>query len=437
MAHIVIVGAGFGGLSAAYELKHFLHGKHEITLISDEPNFTFIPSLPWVAFNLRRLDEVQLPVEPLLKRQGIRWQQGRVTALDPDQKRVSVGEDITFDYDYLVIATGASLAYHLMPGLGPEEGYTQSVCNPHHAEMAREAWNEFLEDPGPILVGAVPGASCMGPAYEFALLAEFVLRKKGKRKDVPMTFISPEPYLGHLGIGGMANSGKLVTELMEERNIDWVENAAITDIQSDHVKLADGREFPFKYAMFLPPFRGAQFLKDVPGLTDEKGFMPVLNTYQHPDYPSIYSAGVITQLEPPEKTEIPLGAPKTGQMTESMAMAVAHNIARELGEIKERPVKPSLEAICMADFGDTGIIFIAAPVVPDPSVGHRRHATALRGVWVNWAKQAFEWYFLLKMRFGTAVPWFEKLGLFLLRLSLVTPIPETQSQEKDLTTVKG
>jgi sulfide:quinone oxidoreductase len=132
MAHIVIVGAGFGGLSVAYELKHLLHGNHEITLISDEPTFTFIPSLPWVAFKMRQLEDVQLPLAPLLARQGIRWQHGRVTGLDPDQKRVSVGEDITFDYDYLVIATGASLAYHLMPGLGPEDGYTQSVCNAHH-----------------------------------------------------------------------------------------------------------------------------------------------------------------------------------------------------------------------------------------------------------------------------------------------------------------
>ncbi|AFZ49931.1 NAD(P)/FAD-dependent oxidoreductase [Dactylococcopsis salina] len=437
MAQIVIIGAGFGGLSVAYELKHLLRGKHKITLISDEPNFTFIPSLPWVAFNLRKLEQVQLSVKPLLEKQGIHWQQGRVTALDPNEKRVRVGEDITFNYDYLVIATGASLAYELIPGLGPEEGYTQSVCNPHHAEMAREAWNKFLENPGPIVVGGVPGASCMGPAYEFALLADFVLRKKGIREEVPITFISPEPYLGHLGIGGMANSGKLVTELMEQRGIKWVENAEITEIEENQVKLADGQEFPFQYAMFLPPFHGAPFLKEVPGLTDEKGFLPVLDTYQHPDYPSIYSAGVITQLDAPETTEIPLGAPKTGQMTESMAMAVAHNIARELGEIPSRPVKPSLEAICMADFGDTGIIFIAAPVVPDPSIGHRRHATALRGIWVNWAKNVFEWYFLMKMRWGTAVPWFEKLGLFLLRLSLVTPIPETSDQQKDLSRVKG
>ncbi|MFB6276739.1 MAG: NAD(P)/FAD-dependent oxidoreductase, partial [Halothece sp.] len=215
MAHIVIIGAGFGGLSVAYELKHLLKGRHEITLISDEPTFTFIPSLPWVAFNLRRLDQVQLPLKPLLDKKGIHWQHGKVTALDPEQKRVTVEEESTFDYDYLVVATGASLAYHLMPGLGPEQGYTQSVCNAHHAEMAREAWEKFLENPGPMVVGAVPGASCMGPAYEFALLADYVLRKKGIREQVPITFVSPEPYLGHLGIGGMSNSGQLVTELME------------------------------------------------------------------------------------------------------------------------------------------------------------------------------------------------------------------------------
>ncbi|MGC9503599.1 NAD(P)/FAD-dependent oxidoreductase [Baaleninema sp.] len=429
MAHIAIVGGGIGGLPTAYELRHLLPREHKITLISDRSKFTFIPSLPWVAFDMTPLENVQLEIEPLLKWRGIDWVDGRVTHLDPEAKTLVAG-DRTLNYDYLVIATGASLNTDAVPGLGPDKGYTHSVCNPHHAEMAREAWLEFEANPGPLVVGAVPGASCMGPAYEFALLADHVLRKRGLRDRVPITFVSPEPYAGHLGIGGMANSGKLVTQLFEMKQIDWIENAAVTEITPDEICLADGRRLPFKYSMLLPPFLGAKFLRDVPGLTDAKGFVPVKPTYRHPDFPSIYSLGIAIQLAPPEKTPVPLGVPKTGQMTESMGMAVAHNIARDLGVIQSDPVKPTLEAICMADFGDTGIIFIAQPVLPELESGTRRRAIAKRGIWVSWIKTAFERFFMAKMQNGLGIPWFEKLGLGMLGIRLVEPLSEAERLEE-------
>ena len=311
--------------------------------------------------------------------------------------------------------------------MGPEQGYTQSVCNPHHALLAREAWRKFLDNPGRLVVGAVPGASCFGPLYEFALLADYVLRKRGLRNQVPITLVTPEPYAGHLGIGGMANSAELVTQLLKQRDIELIENAAITEITPQNITLVDGRSLPFQYSMILPPFRGAAFLQSAQGLTDEKGFVPILPTYQHPDFPSIYSLGVVVQLTPPEKTPIPIGVPKTGQMTEAMGMAVAHNIARELGVIQSTPVTPTLEAICMADFGDTGIIFIAAPVLPDCVTGKRRSSVAKRGRWVSWIKVGFEKFFLTKMRLGMAVPWFERWGLRVLGLSLVEPISDSSS----------
>ncbi|WP_017659351.1 NAD(P)/FAD-dependent oxidoreductase [Baaleninema simplex] len=429
MAHIAIVGGGIGGLPTAYELRHLLPREHQVTLVSDRSKFTFIPSLPWVAFDMTPLENVQLEIEPLLKWRGIDWVDGKVTHLDPEAKTLVAG-DRTLNYDYLVIATGASLNTDAIPGLGPDNGYTHSVCNPHHAEMAREAWLKFEENPGPLVVGAVPGASCMGPAYEFALLADYVLRKRGLRDRVPITFITPEPYAGQLGIGGMANSGKLVTELFKMKQIEWVENAAVTEISPEDVCLSDGRRFPFKYSMLLPPFVGAQFLRDVPGLTDAKGFVPVLPTYRHPELPSIYTVGIASQLAPPEKTAVPLGVPKTGQMTESMGMAVAHNIARDLGVIKSAPVKPALEAICMADFGDTGIIFIAQPVVPDNKTRTRRRSIAKRGIWVSWIKIAFERFFMAKMQNGLGVPWFEKLGLNLLGIRLVEPLSEAERLEE-------
>lgn len=430
MANIVVIGAGIGGLPTAYELRHLLSHSHQVTLISASPKFTFIPSLPWVTMGLTALSDVQVDLKTAIRaairfrgsaNRGIDLIIGQVTKLDPINREIMV-KDRVISYDFVIIATGAELALDVIPGLGPENGYTQSVCNPHHAEIAREAWVKFLENQGHLVVGAMPGAGCLGPMYEFALLADFVLRKAGIREQITITLVTPEPYAGHLGVGGMANSAELVQNLLASREINLIENAEISQISPDQITLGDRQEIPFNYAMILPSFRGPSFARKFPGLADEKGFLPVLPTGQHPKFDSIYAAGVAVQIHPPEKTPIPVSVPKTGQMTEAMGMAAAHNIALRLGEISGSPVKPTLEAICLADFGDMGIAFIASPVLPDPVTGKRRNAVALQGRWVSWSKVAFEKFFLAKMRWGLAVPWFEKLGLKMFGLSLVKPL---------------
>ena len=117
------------------------------------------------------------------------------------------------------------------------------------------------------------------------------------------------------------------------------------------------------------------------------------------------------ELLQPERTDLPIGLPKSGQMTEAMATAAAHNIAVDLGAIQAPLQMPTLDALCFAEFGDTGIAYIAAPVIPDSKNGKRRSSYAARGPWVVWAKVAFETYFMLKMRYGVGMPWYEKLGL--------------------------
>jgi len=423
MARVVVIGAGLGGLSAAYELRHELPTEHQVTLISNHPKFTFVPSLPWIGLGLRSLDRIQLDLATTVPRHGVEWIQGAVTGINPRDRSLTVNGE-TLSYDYVVIATGPELATDAMPGLGPDQGYTHSVCNPHHAMLSRAAWEKFLQDPGPIVVGATPGASCFGPAYEFALLAHHVLKQKGLRKQVPMTFITSEPYAGHLGIGGMANSRWLIRKFLADREIELMENTAMDRIDSDAVVLKDGRRVPFKYAMILPPFRGPKFLREAEGLTDAKGFVPVLPTYRHPDFPSVYAAGVVTQLKPIEQTPIPIGVPKVGQMTEAMVMAAAHNIALDLGVKTGDPIVPTLQAICFADFGDTGALFLADPLLPDPATGDRHRAYTVSGPWVSWTKTAFEQYFLTKMRMGTSMPWFERTALQAIGLPLVMPIQE-------------
>lgn len=426
MSNVVVIGAGLGGLPAAYEVRHFLPKKHTVTLISNEPDFTFIPGLIQVALGHKPISHVQLDLQTLAKRHGLNLVLGGVTKLDPDSQRITVADGTTIDYDYVIIATGASLAFDLIPGLGPHGGYTQSVCTPDHALHAREAWEQFLKNPGPLVVGAAPGAGCFGPAYEFVLMAEHDLRRRGLRHQVPITYVTPEPYVGHLGVSGVKNAQRLTENLMRKRGVEVIDNMTIEAVEPDRILLGDGRNLPFKYSMILPAFRGVQFVRDVPGLGDEKGFVPILPTQRHPNFRNIYAAGVSVKLAQPDKTEIPIGLPKSGQMTEAMATAAAHNIAIDLGALDTPRQAPTLDALCFAEFGNTGIAYIAAPVIPDPVTGKRRSSYAAQGPWVVWAKTAFEEYFMMKMRYGVGMPWYERVGLrTLFKVNLFkTALPE-------------
>lgn len=432
MANVVVIGAGLGGLPAAYELRHFLPAEHQVTLISEHDQFTFIPGLIQVALDLKSMKHVQLDLAPLAQRHKLNLVQDRVTGLDPVQRKITLASGDTLSYDYLTVATGASLAFDLIPGLGPHGGYTQSVCTPDHALAARQAWREFVKNPGPMVVGAAPGAGCFGPAYEFILMAERELRRLGIRDQVPITYITPEPYVGHLGVSGVKNARELTADLMKKRGVEFIDNAAITQVSPDAVTLSDGRQIPFRYSMILPSFRGAQFIREVPGLADEKGFIPVLPTQRHPEFPEIYAAGVSIKLAQPDQTKVPIGLPKSGQMAEAMATAAAHNIAVDLGAIHGPLQVPTLDALCFAEFGETGIAYIAAPVIPDPATGKRKKSYAARGPWVVWVKAAFEEYFMAKMRFGVGMPWYERLGLrTLFGLKLLSDYRPSEPQTVD------
>lgn len=123
---------------------------------------------------------------------GIRLMPMGAKRLDPKTNSIELNDGETLDYDYLVIATGPDLAFDEVEGLGPA-GHTHSVCLTDHAAEARKAFDALVRSPGPIVVGAAAGASCFGPAYEFAFILDAALRKAKVRDQVPMTFVTPEP----------------------------------------------------------------------------------------------------------------------------------------------------------------------------------------------------------------------------------------------------
>jgi sulfide:quinone oxidoreductase len=414
MAHIVVLGAGLGGMPAAYELRELLPRDHRITVVNATDFFQFVPSNPWVAVGWRQRDEVTMPIAPSLARKGIGFVGKPVAAIDPAANRVTLDGGDTLDYDYLVITTGPKLSFDEVPGAGPNGGHTHSVCTVGHAVRFWADYQGFLKDPGPIVIGAMPGASCFGPAYEFAFIVDTDLRRRKLRHKVPITFVTSEPYIGHLGLGGVGDSKSMLESELRGRDMKWITSAKTTKVEPGKVfvtqlddlgQVHKEHEVGFKLAMMLPAFKGVDAVAAVPGLCNPRGFVLIDDHQRSKAYPNIFSAGVCVAIPPVEATPVPTGAPKTGYMIESMVSAIAHNIADELAG---RPAtsKGTWNAICLADMGDTGAAFVALPQIPPRNVNWFK-----KGKWVHLAKIAFEKYFMRKMKTGNSEPVYEKYVL--------------------------
>jgi len=413
MAHIVILGAGTGGMPAAYELRAALDRSHRITVVNAVDYFQFVPSNPWAAVGWRQREAITFPIRPYLEKKGIEFVAQRVTRIDAEGNTLQLLDGSVLGYDYLVITTGPKLSFDEVPGAGPE-GHTRSICTIDHAEQTWADYQKFLDAPGPAIIGAMPGASCFGPAYEFAFIFNKDLQRRKLRNKVPLTFVTAEPYVGHMGLGGVGDSKSMLESDFRNNDIKWIANARVTKVEDgkmfvteldDAGQVKKEHELPFKFSMMLPAFKGVDAVAAVEGLCNPRGFVLIDEHQRSKKYRNIFSAGVCVAIPPVEATPVPTGAPKTGYMIETMVTAIVHNIAAELSG-KAADAKGTWNAICLADMGDTGAAFVALPQIPPRNVNWFK-----KGRWVHLAKVAFEKYFMYKMKNGSSEPIYEKYVL--------------------------
>lgn len=410
MAHVVILGAGIGGMPAAYELREKLDQSHRITVVNAVDYFQFVPSNPWLAVGWRDRGAITFPLRPYLEKKGIELVAQRVAGIDAEGNQLELADGGRIGYDYLVITTGPKLSFDEVPGSGPA-GHTHSICTVDHAEQAYGDYQRFLQEPGPAIIGAMPGASCFGPAYEFAFIFAKDLRNRKLRHKVPITFVTSEPYIGHLGLAGVGDSKSMLESDFRNNDIKWITNAKTTRVEAGRMFVTEyddqggvrkEHEMPFRFGMMLPAFKGVDAVAAVEGLCNPRGFVLIDEFQRSKKFRNIFSAGVCVAIPPVEQTIVATGAPKTGYMIETMVTAIVHNIA---ADVAGRPAtaKGTWNAICLADMGDTGAAFVAMPQLPPRNLNWFK-----KGKWVHLAKIAYEKYFMYKMKNGTSEPIYEK-----------------------------
>jgi sulfide:quinone oxidoreductase len=402
MTHVVILGAGIAGVTAAYALKAQLGPNDEVTVVSDKPYFHFVPSNPWIAMGWRERSDIAFPIGPYLESRGIKFIHSGVKRIQPDVIQVDLDNGDVLFYDTLLIATGATGMNDDIPGMAE---HTQSVIHVDQAERALAAYREFVRKPGPIVVGAAAGACVLGPLYEYAFLIDADLKRRNIRERVTITLVTPEPWPGHLGLGGEGASRGAVTAALVDTRISVICNARTLRIDKDTIHVVEldvnGKEkqthaLPYAYSVYWPAFGGVPGVRNSTGLVNERGLVVVDEYLRSPDYPNVFALGACVAQPAVDKTPVPVGAPDSVYSISKAGETVVQNILAQIGDAPLTSYVPQ-RAKWLSDMGNTGAAYLSEPQVPLRDINWMR-----QGRWVHQAKVDFEKYFVNKIRLQPA-----------------------------------
>ena len=335
---IVILGAGFGGLTVAEALDPVAGmGKADVTLVDRNAIFQMGFSMQWVFAGRRRPDEGERPYSALATR-NVRFVHDEVAAIDPANRLVHT-RSRRLPYDHLVLALGAELAPELVPGLG-EGAY--NLCDLGSVGQFRAALDSIEKGVAMIAIASTP-FKCPPAPYEYAFLAHDILKDRGVRDKVRVVLTTPEPQ-------PMPVAGKVVGEqikaMMAERGIEYLpgHKPKWVDVRGRTVAYENGKDLGYDVVAAMYPHRAPKVVRDS-GLADESGFVPVkLGTFRT-SKEGVYAIGDLAAMKLPNGSP----HPKAGVFAEAQGMAVARALASAL--VLLRLLTPEGRGVCFVDAG--------------------------------------------------------------------------------------
>ena len=314
--HILILGAGFGGLAAAHALRRDLNSEHRITIVDKQPLFFMGLTKLWILDGRRQVGD-KPGNRTRLAQKGIDFVEGDLTSIDLSARVVQAGKQ-KLGFDYLIIALGSDYSTAVTPGFTKHAKnlYTESGC----AEI-RDGLRSIDSGSLTILVCGLP-FKCPPAPYEAAFLIDNLLRTRGVREHVSLRIVTPEPHpLTILG----DKAGRIVTDLLGARQIEYKPSQRVKEIRSDTIVTEDGEQFSQRLTLAVPVHIAPSVVREA-GLVDESGWIPVSSKTLATANANVYAIGDCAGTRN-QKGQL---LPRAGILAEEQGKVVAANLIHEI-----------------------------------------------------------------------------------------------------------
>lgn len=333
---ILILGAGFGGLAAATELRKSLELDHRVIVIDRKKSFMMGLVKLWILDGSRRLEESQTPLDGL-NAKGIEYLNDEVDKIDLASSRVQARNHGWLEYDYLIVALGAELAPDRVAGFAGR-GY-----NLYDAQQVPELREKLLGLQRGKVAVAIMGMpyKCPPAPYEASLLIDNMLTRHGTRSNIEIDFYAPAPIA--LPVAGPQISANVV-EMLSQRGIQFHPSHKLKSVTDDKLEFENGTKADYDVLVGIPQHKVPEIVKSS-GLAEGEWVAIDRNTMKT-KFKNVFAIGDVT--------EIKLGAlalPKAGIFAEEQAKVAARQI---VDEISGRPAIATFagQGYCFMDVGN-------------------------------------------------------------------------------------
>ena len=355
---ILILGAGFGGLTAANLLQINLSSlspsvEYQITIIDQKDYFMMGLVNLWILSGIRTFKDSKIDLNRL-ENKGIRYLNDKVTGIDVASKTVRIREssNLKLKYDYLIIALGTEYSFEEVNGFLENGGF--NLYDAEQVTKLRERVLSLKKGTIAICITSIP-YKCPPAPYEASLLINDILVKNGTRDSIDIHIYTPTPI--SLPIAG-AKVSQDVTNLLNHNHINFHPLHKIKAVLNmEKIEFENGNWANYDLLIGIPSHKIPEAIRNSGLITHGQNWINADKFSLRTDFENVFAIGDVTEIKVNENVAIP----KAGVFAEAQAKVVSQQIVNDIKNDKNKQSSSRFDGkgFCFMEVGNGKAGYIA------------------------------------------------------------------------------